>query len=291
VAIQRTASAEEIYSDDLPDWIPSISIGAGIYSREVDGVAEGEILSNGSTQSTQIPCRSTDTSLVLCTIFTKGSEEVNGFSLQVQGGLLGPAWEDGPWRPRPFVQGGYGFPFKKRRITTEGQKTDDFDSNGLEADIRVELLGDPQHFWWIGAGVAFQLPVETYPTWIKLGVNYIEDKVDAVGRVYQTIDFDADNKLISHPPSRVSKGLRLSNIGPSFGVEALVARFGPVAIGFSADFFFGFPVGSTKKRFAVEAPGFKAPPTGGPIIYKYDADSPWFFGNAGLRFVWIGDPD
>jgi len=292
IAVQLPASAEEVYSDDLPDWIPSFAVGAGIYSRDVDGVAEGTILSGASVQSTQIKCTQTNppSNRRQCEIFTKGSEAVDGFSLSLQGALLGPAWEDGPWRPRPFVQGGYGYPFKKRRVTSQGQKKDDFDSNFQEADIRVELIGDPQHFWWMGGGVAFQLPVETYPTWIKLGVNYIEDKEDAIGKVTQVIGLDVNNDEIPGS-NQVSKGLRLSNIGPSIGVEAIVARFGPVAFGFSADFFVGFPVGSTKKRFVTEAPGFEPPPTGGPTFFKYDADSPWFFGNAGVRILWIGTLD
>lgn len=288
---QRPAFAEEIYTDDLPDWIPSFAVGAGIYSRDADGVAEGEIRSDAGTDSERISCvNDPDSPLRKCTIFTKGTEAVDGFTLQLQGSLMGPAWEDGPWRPRPFIQGGYGYPFKKRRVTTQGEKKDDFDSNGQEADIRVELIGKPQHFWWMGGGVAFELPVETYPTWIKFGVNYIRDKTDALGRVTQPTDVDASQRPADIITNQTSKGLDLDNIGPSFGIESLVARWGPLALGVSADFFVGFPIGSTKKRFSTEAPGFADTP-GGPVFYKYDADSPWFFGNAALRIVWIGDPD
>jgi hypothetical protein len=72
----------------------------------------------------------------------------------------------------------------------------------------------------------------------------------------------------------------------------MVARYGPVAFGLSADFFVGFPTGETKKRFAVDAPGLEPNvQSTGTGIFKYDADSPWFFGNVGLRIMWIGDPD
>jgi hypothetical protein len=299
-AIPRPVGAEEIYSDDLPSWIPSFAVGGGIYSREVDGTIEGIFDANNPPSETpgQIQCRANPDSPLpsTCDVFTKGSEAVDGFSLQLQGGLLGPAWEDGPWRPRPFIQGGYGYPFKKRRVTSEGQKASDFDTNQSEPDIRLELIGKPQHFWWLGGGVAFQLPVEAYPTWFKLGVNYIEDKVDAVGKISQTVDAVIGEGGRQRPIIEVteaSKGLRLSNVGPSFGLETMIARWGPVAMGFSADFFVGFPFGATKKRFQVDGPGLVGNDlqSSGTGTFKYDSDSPWFFGNTAIRIMWIGDPD
>lgn len=284
------ALGQEDYPDGLPDWIPSAGGGIGFFSRDVDGLSDG-IIESGNLVAENCDDKG------FCTFFDSDTRAVDGASIPVSGQLLGPAWESAWGKPRLLVHGGYGFPLKDRVVSETGFAPSDFDSNGQNADARVRLTGEPEHFWWAGAGVALQLPVDRYPVWVKLSVSYMEEETNVVGRVDQKIGTDPDNNNAPVSDFRKEEDtLKIRHIAPAFGLEALFARIGPVALGLSGDFMLGIPIGSTDTKLVVLAPGLGVdkPPgesTGGAVTFRYDGDSPWFWGGLTVRLVWVGFDD
>jgi hypothetical protein len=290
-----SASAGE---NELPDWIPSAGIGAAIQSREVDGSIDAILWdSNSPTFPTRIaPCGVfAGLPQGFCNLSSRDTRAEDGAALDLSAQLLGPPLRSVFLKPRPFIYGRYELPFDSRTITEAGSNPNDFDTNLQETDIRTRLRGNPEGIWYVGGGVALQLPVEIMPVFLKIGVHYMEDRVDAIGTI--------DRKVGDEPKqtAEAKKKMTMPGVGPSLGVEAEIARFGPLALNFVADVLFSFPLSGTEAEFSVDEPtspsdtvpqcsatGGTFPSCAEPAHFKYDADNVHYLGAVALRFSWIG---
>jgi hypothetical protein len=282
------ASAQSF--DDDPDWIPSIAIGAGFYSRRVDGEAGGFFRTDlGPNPASGSNCGSQPPFVGICFLDDQDNTAVDGFASSYIAQLLGPAWDEGPWRPRPFVHGGFALPSKERLVVADGFKPSDFDSIGQRPKVRIELDAEPRHFWWLGIGTAFELPIDLHPIRLKISLNYSEDKTNYKGRVFEAVNTDAQVR----PVIGLVKGKRqetVRSLGPGLGLETVLGQVGPIAIGLAADTLVSFALNDTSNRFPVAAQGFFRPnePPAGQATFDYDPESVHVYGFVSIRFSWIG---
>jgi hypothetical protein len=97
-----------------------------------------------------------------------------------------------------------------------------------------------------------------------------------------------------------SDDLTINGVGPSFGIEAEVARFGPIAMNVNGDVLLSFPLSGESTEFDLDAPSFEVNPPNcaesppgtvpckSPAHFSYDADSVHWFGAVQVRFSWVG---
>lgn len=286
VLMAGPAWSQEEYPEGVPDWLLTVGSGAGFFSRDVDGLIDG-VVRTSTTQAASCDNQG------FCVFYDKETRSVDGLGIPIVAQLMGPAWESAWLQPRLFAQGGYTWPLKDRVVAEIGSTPSDFDTNGQEPDVRLRLSGEPEYFWWAGAGVALQLPVHRYPVWVKLAVNYLEEETNVVGRADEQTGIDPITDDPVNEANIDEKTLKMRMIAPSLGLEALFARMGPVALGIAGDFMVGFNISSSDTKFVVQAPGLTSigPDSGGPVTFRYDADSPWFWGGLTLRFTWVGFDD
>ncbi len=281
--------------NDLPYWVPSLGIGAGIQSREIDASIDA-ILFDGTLAATRIvPCGSSANPPLpggYCDLSSAENRALDGGALDVSAQLLGPPLESVFLRPRPFLFGRFDLAFDSRTVAEKGSNPSSFEDNLQEADIRTRLRGNPEYFWYVGGGVALQMPIEWTPVFVKIGAHYMQDRVDVTGQI------DRSQGAGTLTTTEFTDELTTPGVGPSLGLEAQIARFGPVSLDFVADVLFSFPLSGTHSQFGVEQPTFggdpprcSVNPVAGclePADFNYDADSVHYFGVAALRFSWIG---
>jgi hypothetical protein len=210
--------------------------------------------------------------------------------------LLGPSLASLPLRPRPFVHGGIGWTFDSRTIVETGYNPSSFDNIGTQPRIQTRMRSNPEYLWYVGGGVALQLPVEFTPVFLKIGGHYSQNRVDAVASVTRGfIDPEGNSVPVTN---EITDEMNTPGAGPSVGIEAEIWRFGPVALQFVADVLFSFPLSDTEATIAVDEPlgpgevyCKDAPNVFGcvsPAVFHYDADNIQYYGVASLRFGWVG---
>lgn len=323
----------------LPGWIPSIGPGFGIYSRDVKASAQGLIqkdrigVENGQIVIVPKVENGFRTGQLTSAVYTctRGSSAfpylevpplqagvcgpfqdsntsaLDGPGISANGQLLTPAWSTAWLAPRGFVQGGFAWPLQSRTLAASGFKDPPVRTGG-EPGLRIQTKGDPNYFWWAGGGVAFQLPIESYTVRAKLGLAYMEESVDAVSRIDQFVGVDTEGE----PVKKIVKGtqnLTIRSIAPSIGLEADLARFGPLVIGLAADTMFSIALSGTNASTAPEdcadqslqfesfaclsSPGTQSQP-GAPFVpsgngaFGFKADTLHIFGSVSIRFSWVG---
>lgn len=287
-----SATAEET---GLPNWIPSLGIGVGVQSREINGSQVGVLFDGTPSAGRTVPCGLPNgLPFGVCDYTDHSNRALDGAVLDLSGQLFGPALESVFLKPRPFVFGRWDLSFDSRTITEAGANPEDFQTNLQDPDIFVRMRGNPETFWYAGGGVALQIPNDWTFLFLKLGAHYMEDRVEAIATVSRTVGSDPVQT------NEQQDGLITVGIGPSVGLEAEVARFGPVALDFVADALFSFPISGATAELSIEEPTFPgdtvpqcsaSPGTPGciePVKFKYDADNVHYFGVVALRFSWIG---
>lgn len=274
----RGAAAQE---ESLPDWIPSVGFGPGIYSRASEGTVDGLMKTDAvGPVGPTIPCDPQG----FCLFYDQDERDIDGPAAGVSAQVMGPSLASWPLRPRPFVQGAWVRTFYSRVLAERGFQPDDFDANLIEPDVQLELNADPQYLWYVGGGAALQLPFER-PTFIKLGAHYMEERLDMLGRIQRFV-----GNTTPLPEGRKKQELDVRSAGPDLGVEVEVFRFGPIASTISADVLLSFPLTSLNESFDVVEP--LTPAEAGlevdPAVFSYDADNVHILGALYIRFAWVG---
>ena len=292
---------------ELPSWIPSVGLGFGIQSREIDGNIDA-ILIGGTTTPTTIVCQGSpplNPNLPpisgICDLSASDSRASDGAVFDISGQLLGPdvstipGLSVIPLKPRPYVHGGFAFEYDSRTIAEAGDNPGSFDVNGQDPDLRTRLRANPESLWYVGGGIALQMPIDFTPVFLKVGGHYLEERIDAVGSIDQGIT-DVNNN-VQTITSESTKSLTIGGAGPSFGVEAEVWRFGPVGLQFAADVFVTFPLSGAETQFDLDQPDTAPLPSCAddpdvtcvePATFDFDADNVHYLGIASLRFAWLG---
>jgi hypothetical protein len=281
----------------LPAWVPSLGIGFGIQARQVDGTIDALLFDGTISTMIEASCFTTGPFAGFCNMGADDSRTQDGATLGGSLQLLGPSLASLPLRPRLFAHGGFFQGFDSRTIAESGQNPSAFINNGQEPDLHTRLRGNPEYMWYMGGGIALQLPIESRPVFVKIGAHYLEDHVEVVGRIDRGFVVPGDE--IETRSAEFSDDLTIPGIGPFLGIEAEIARFGPVALDFVGDVLMTFPLSGTDSQFSIEQPfGGGDPPSCtvspgavpcvSPAQYTYDADSLHWLGFVGLRFSWIG---
>jgi hypothetical protein len=235
-----------------------------------------------------------------------GKENLDGGATSFHAQLLGPRWRSAPLSPRPFVQGMFALPISSRTLAHDGFKPVDFPTIGREPQVRIEMEAEPKNFWQAGGGVALKLPWERYDVRAKLGLGFSQEEIDvttkswlAVRRSQPSICPDDPptppgqaNPPIIAPLTQQKNSLSIQSITPSIGLEADVARFGPVQLSISADTFFSVALSGTKGAFenfdsARQGCNFDGKGTG-QVAHSFEADDLQIFGTVGVHFGWVG---
>ena len=302
LAIILFASAAVAQDEEkaLPSWIPSVGLGFGLQSREIDGKIDAILATGaGSTGSSVLVCQGLPpTNPFLppftgrCDVSSDDSRTSDGAAFDISGQLMGPSLSSVPLKPRPYVQGGFAWEYDSRTITEEGFNTGSFDEIFTEPRIHTRLRANPNWFWYAGGGVALQMPIEFTPVFIKIGAHYLEEHMDAIGEIDRGLEGET---FVS---AEETEGLSIGGAGPSFGVEAEVWRFGPVGVQFAADILVTFPLSGTEAQFELQEPGDDPPACNGsdpflvdcvePSQFDFDADNVHYLGLASFRFAWLG---
>ena len=277
--------------DALSGWIPSVSFGAGASSRRSSGAIRGivEAATTGNQTGTRRFLCGLANGLprTSCLFATDTNTAHDYLTLDLGLQLMAPAL-DLPLRPRGFLHAGGALPLSDRIIASDGMKVSDFDFNGLEPDVRLELEAQSGLSWFAGVGVAAELPIDLELTsqrvWLKLSFNYFEEQFRLRGEIVQGVPFPVQDKANSN------QTLTVRSIGPGLGVEALLWNAGPVTFGIGADFMVSFPLAADGTNFVVEAPGSPAGVDGGPVDFDFDfnADDFRYTGLVNLRMSWTG---
>ncbi|HEX5068141.1 MAG TPA: hypothetical protein VFY49_18620 [Myxococcota bacterium] len=292
------APAEE--EKELPSWIPSVGLGVGIQSRDIDGSIDA-ILATDAVSSSVLPCQGQPpTNPFLppftgrCDVSASDSRASDGAAFDISGQLLGPALSSVPLKPRPFVHGGFAFEYDSRTIVEQGFNPGNFDKLFGEPRIHTRLRANPDSLWYAGGGVALQMPIDFTPVFVKFGAHYMEERMDAIATIDRGIG--SADEFIS---AESTESLKIGGAGPSFGVEAEVWRFGPVGVQFVADVLMTFPLTGSDARFQLQEPGAEPPactPSDDPNVvncvepsnFDFDADNIHYLGVATFRFAWLG---
>jgi len=307
---------------ELPDWIPSMGVGFGIHARDADGSIEA-ILRDGTTSAGLdffcVPDNAFfpgNPAAGSCPFSAAGEETVDGGSIPGDLQLLGPEWsKDLPFGVaiRPLLRAGAAWNFDRRVIGRSGFELPDMESNGQEPDLLMELEAEPRWFWFAGLGTAIRLPFER-PTFLKIAGNYHEQRVNVFGRADRGFQVGAIPLEFALRVEDEDE-LTIRGFGPSIGLETELARFGPVAFGFAADFMVTFPVSGEDTRGILSQEGLLdenkdfTPAEGGPplcapgqqpmiavpggfcydnIEWEASLDNPFYFGGVQVRISWIG---
>jgi hypothetical protein len=301
--------AQEAEERVVPNWVPSVGLGFGIQSREINGNIDAILFTNqtGQPPSVSVPCQTQALGIPppfpqfvgFCDMGDSSNRTSDGGALALSGQLLGPPWKSAPWklRPRPFVHGGLAFEFDSRTIVEVGINPSSFQNAGVDPLAHTRLRANPNWIAYGGGGVALQLPIEFTPVFLKLGAVFTEEQLDSVGTIDRGTN-GANNKIFSLSNER-TEALKIPGIGPSVGVEAEVWRFGPIALQFVADLLVSFPLSDDKTSFDLDEPFLpgdppscvtnpSAVPCVNPAHFQFKADNPSFFGFASLRFGWVG---
>jgi hypothetical protein len=282
---------------DLPPWVPSLGIGAGIQARAIDGTIDAFLFDGTLSPNLVSDCIPGGNVFEgFCDMSADESRTLDGGTLGGTLQLLGPSLASLPLHPRPFVHGGFFWNFDSRTIADEGFNPSSFETNFSEPDLRTRLRGNPEYMWYTGGGVALQLPFESRAVFVKVGAHYLEDRVEVVGQVDRGFTV---GDTVNTVTNEFTDELTIKGVGPYLGVEAEIARFGPLTLNFVSDVLMTFPLSGTDSQFSIEEPfGGGDPPSctvspGAlpcvlPAQFSYDADSIHWLGFAGLRFSWIG---
>jgi hypothetical protein len=291
-----SAVAQEL---QVPDWVPSLGLGGGIQSRPTDGEIDALIFNNQPSTTRIVPCIPLGSGSPFdgfCDLSADDTRSLDGATLVGSAQLLGPPLRNVFLRPRPFVHGGFSWAFDSRTIAEAGFNPSTFEVENLnEPDIRTRLRGNPEYLWYVGGGVALQLPIELRPVFVKIGAHYMEEMTEVVG----TID-RAEELLTSLQTTEFTTDLTIRGVGPFFGLEAELARIGPVALNAVGDVFMTFPLSGTDAEFDLDGPVFpgdvsacRDSPPGtvrcqSPAHFSYGADDIHWLGVAALRLTWVG---
>jgi hypothetical protein len=302
VALLATASRADEQEQELPSWIPSVGLGFGIQSREIDGSIVA-FLQSETTAAATIECQSAPPTFPnlppipgVCDLSSSENRTSDGAAFDISGQVLGPrissipglSWI--PWKPRPYVQGGYAFEYDSRTIAEAGDNPGSFDVNQQNPDLHTRLRANPDYLWYVGGGIALQMPIEFTPVFLKLGAHYLEEHMDAVGSIDQGVN---DMTL----QVETTESLSIGGAGPSVGIEAEVWRFGPVGLQAAADLFVTFPLSGSDAQFDLDQPNTGENPSCTvnpnvtciePAHFDFDADNVHYLGVASLRFAWLG---
>jgi hypothetical protein len=315
-------AAEEGGTDGGPDWIPSLGAGFGIYSRGYEARVSGDqvvnrlgldangqiivvpFVQNGFFTTTrgsgvptfrgyncsrgssafpwlELPQPDGSVPAGVCGPFDgKSDDSLDGGAPSFNAQLLGPVWDGMPLRPRPLFQAGLAWPTDSRNIAEEGVKVSDFDTVA-EPAVRLELDADPSLFWWIGAGAALELPIERYSTRLKFSLGYMEDEVELKGSVAN--DFGTGIQF-----NKSTQTLVVRSIAPAIGLEADLARFGPLMLTVSADTIFSVALSDTSAVMLVPAPPSNTGAPTGTATMTYEGEDLLIFGGVQFRFGWMG---
>jgi hypothetical protein len=336
---------EEELPEGGPDWVPSIGVGFGIYSRDVTGRIEGVrtgtyfprfqgqnlapvTVTKGFVTLTQAEPQSSSSlgnarkcttnvntyrapqpnGLVgICGPFEDvGNESLDGGAPSFHAQLLGPSWRSAPLSPRPFLQGMFALPISSRTIAHDGFKVSDFDTISSEPQVRIEMSAQPKSFWQAGGGVALKLPWERYDVRAKLGLGFSQEQIDVTTKSWVAVRKSTPSICPDDPPippggvnppivaplTEQKNTMNIQSITPSIGLEADVARFGPVMVSVSADTFFSVALSGTDQTFesfdsARKGCNFDGSGTG-QVAHSFKADDLQIFGTIGVRFGWVG---
>jgi hypothetical protein len=293
LVLAPAARADE--EKQLPNWIPSLGIGVGMQSRDIDGDIDAFLKSGTTTGSSVLACVTAGPFAGFCDMSTSDSRASDGAALDLSGQLLGPALGSVPLRPRPFVHGGFAFEYDSRTIAESGFHPGSFDALFSEPRLHTRLRANPDSLWYAGGGIALQMPIEFTPVFVKIGAHYMQERIDAIGTIDTGIG-SADDFVTAEG----SKELTIGGAGPSLGIEAEVWRFGPVGVQFAADVLMTFPLSGTDAQFEVEQAGATSPsctdqpdaiPCVEPATFDFDADNIHYLGVATFRFAWLGYSD
>ena len=182
-----------------------------------------------------------------------------------------------------------------RPVLTIGTTPSNFDIPTIEPDVRLEITARSQMNWLVGLGAAFELPFDLDPgqrVWLKLSVNYFEERTDLETKIIQAVDSITDpetnrNIAITETVTEVTP-MVIRSIGPGFALEALLYDAGPFRVGFGTDFLMSIPLSGTDAALTMESPGFLPPPSGGPVDFTYSGDHIQYRVSATIRLSWTG---
>jgi hypothetical protein len=297
LALLATASRAEEQEQDLPSWIPSVGLGFGIQSREIDGNIDAFLL-GGTVAAATVPCQglppfnpALPPITGICDLSASDNRASDGAAFDISGQVLGPSLSSIWLKPRPFVHGGFAFEYDSRTIAEGGENPGSFDVNLQEPDLRTRLRANPDFLWYVGGGVALQLPIEFTPVFLKIGAHYLEERMDAVGSIDQGV---GENDVLH---VETTKSLKIGGAGPSVGVEAEVWRFGPVGVQAAADLLVTFPLSGSEAQMDLDQPDHAPFPSCAddpdvtcvePAHFDFDADNVSYLGVASIRFAWLG---
>jgi hypothetical protein len=305
------AMGETLKEDELPNWIPSLGVGFGIHTRDVSARIDNP--SNpfaqfaginpafgGAFLPTGVPineapffCRPAGQFTGFCFFFDDDTTAVDGGSVPLGGQLIGPA-EPFLGVVRPFVHGAFAIDFDSRVIAASGLKPAGFPTAGRKPRLRIQLEARPEHTWWVGGGLAVQIPIDR-PLFLKLGYAYSQHQMELEGSIWRNIvinNQDTIERLNNYDE------LKIKGAGPTFGLEAEVWRIGSLAMNLSADLLVFFPSSGTDARFEVNTPlsagevycSAPNPPSNcvQPAFLTVDADETQYHGSLTLRLTWLG---
>ena len=287
---------EEEDGDSQPWIIPSFALGVGVYTRDIESSAFGVFSDSAGT----LVLRDPREALVFPFQEPTGAQRTTALDGQAIPFTLQFATKDFdlPGKPYIWFHGGYMEPFRSRTLAQDGDKPEDFDTNPVfsqgctifvedcPGDTRLQIKASPDSYWFIGAGAAARLPLDFAPVWVRLGVSYMEEEITYRGTIFQT--FDQTNPIV--PATFLEDEVTIRSISPTIGLEAEVARVGPIAISILGETFLSIALDNEERSFSFQAPGqgFPDNPNGGQGNFTFDPDTLHVFGGAHLRFSWIG---
>ncbi len=306
-ASARDADRERPRGIDWADWIPSIGIGASFYGRGAQGAFTGdpritaspagpnldqEVTTGFATNNGQRGALGAVCAEVTGICQYDGLENggVDGPGFQLTGQIFSPVLAEIPGRPRLLLHAGNVFTFGGRTLARQGDSPMDFPNASPEPEMRVQINGRTDSFWYVGGGFALQLPFESYRTWLKLSVGFSQERLLATGQIDQTVVGGSSEDVITVTGTQA---LEISSIAPGIGIETEVGRFGPISLMLSGDVLISQSLGPPPNAaFQVESVARQAdgqfPFGSGTGNFSLVPSSTHVVGGLTVRFAWGG---
>jgi len=191
--------------------------------------------------------------------------------------LMTPALPGVPGSPRLFVSGLCVFPLEDELLlAAAGAQVSDWLRGGVD-QIRSELWGGADLRWQVGGGIAFRLPIESYPVHLKTSLNYSEQRIDLVASVMTMVS--PDPLIVATNSESAVRTVR--ELTPEIGLDVELARRMGMAFGLFTSVAVGIPLDDEVTELDVESPD------GGTSHFEFEEGINVHV-SLGLRFSWVG---
>jgi hypothetical protein len=209
---------------DWTHWTPSVAVSGGFSGRDITSIVSGEV--NGPLPgggAGDVP------------YFSLVDEASSGAVVPIELRLLVPEFKKVPGEPRLYVNGGYVLIFKGSYLGGRyGIKSEFFSPvvSGVP-QVRVENRMSETGRWFVGGGVQVKMPVDSYPTWLRLGVAYSEQ------------DLTVSSSFVTGPSAENAFAVSMltaRDITPSIGLDVEVGRLSQTAVEVIFDVGVGIPL-------------------------------------------------